>query len=78
MDLDAAGDRRKCNSQSLMNGERRRITTLEFIKKELRDGMTKESRRRILYLEIRYYFLISRLNYSSMENYEANGNDHSR
>ena len=59
-----------------MNGERSRTTTPKFIKRELKDGMIKESRRSS-HPEIRYYSLIPRLNYLGIENYEANGKDHS-
>jgi hypothetical protein len=60
-----------------MNGERRRTTISRFIKRESKDGMTKESRRSS-HPETRYYSLIPRLNYLGMENYEASGKDHSR
>jgi hypothetical protein len=41
-----------------MNGEKKHITIQRFIKRELRDGMTRELRRRSLPQGIRYYFLI--------------------
>jgi hypothetical protein len=47
-----------CNSQNSMNGERKHITTPRFTKKEPKDGMTRESRRKSSSREIRYYFLI--------------------
>jgi hypothetical protein len=41
-----------------MNGEKKHITIQRFIKRELRDGMTRELRRSSSH-EIRYYFLIT-------------------
>ena len=38
----------------------------------------QQGSRRSLPPEIRYYFLILGLNYSGMENFKANGKDHSR
>jgi hypothetical protein len=49
----------------------------ESLKRELKDGMTRESRRN-LHPEIRYYFLILGLDYLGMENYEPSGKDHLR
>ena len=50
----------------------------KIYKDRTKDGMTRGSRRRSSPLEIRYYFLILGLNYSGMENFGANGKDHSR
>jgi hypothetical protein len=77
MDFEAIGTRGRCNSLSLTNGVKKHITTPRFTRTKPRDGKTRGSRRS-LPLEIRYYFLILGLNYSGMENFEANGKDHSR
>jgi hypothetical protein len=55
---------------------RKLITIQESIKRELKGGMTRESRRRNLHLKIRYYFLIPGLDYLGMESYEPNRKDH--
>jgi hypothetical protein len=47
------------------------ITIQESIKRELKGGMTRESRRRNLHLKIRYYFLILGSNFLGMESYET-------
>ena len=60
-----------------MNGEKKHIIMPIYTRREQRDGMTRGSRRSLLQ-EIRYYFLILGLNYSGMENFGANGKDHSR
>jgi hypothetical protein len=61
-----------------MNDERKHIIIQESTKRELKDGMTRGSRRRNLHLKIRYYFLIPGLNYSGIENFKASGKDHLR
>ena len=65
------------NSLSLTNGVKKDITTPTYTRREPKDGMIR-GLRRSLHPEIRYYFLILGLNYSSMENFKANGKDHSR
>jgi hypothetical protein len=58
MDLDTAGVRRKMQLLELDEWrEKKHITIQRFIKRESRDGMTRESRRSSAQ-EIRYYFLI--------------------
>jgi hypothetical protein len=58
--------------------EKKHITTPRYTRRRPKDGMTRGSRRRSSPPEIRYYFLILGFNYSSMENFRANGKDRSR
>jgi hypothetical protein len=58
-----------------MNGMNEHITTQEYTRRGPNDSTTRGSRRS-LHPEIRYYFLILGLNYSSMKNFEASGKDH--
>jgi hypothetical protein len=51
------------------------ITTQEYTRRGPKDSTTRGSRRS-LHPEIRYYFLILGLNYSSMKNFEASRKDH--
>jgi hypothetical protein len=60
-----------------MNDVKKHITTPRYTRRERKDGMTRGSRRSSL-LEIRYYSLIPKLNYSGMKNFVANWKDHSR
>jgi hypothetical protein len=69
--------RGRCNSLSSMNGTKKHIITPRFTKRGPKDGMTR-GLRMSLPQEIRYYFLILGLNYSGIENFEANGKDHLR
>jgi hypothetical protein len=74
MDFEAAGKKRKMQIFELE--EWREKAYHNSTKKELRDGMTRGSRRRSLHLEIKYYFLILGSNYLGMEKFEVNGKDH--
>jgi hypothetical protein len=49
-----------------------------YTKKEPKDGMTRELSRRTSILEIKYYSLILVFDYLDMENYKANGTDHTK
>jgi hypothetical protein len=61
-----------------MNDVKKHTTTPRYTRRGPRDGMIRGSRRKSSLLKIRYYFLILGLNYSGMENFGANGKDHSR
>jgi hypothetical protein len=41
MDLEVAGIKKRCNSPSLMNGEKKYITIPRFIRRELKDDMIR-------------------------------------
>jgi hypothetical protein len=56
---------------------KKHITTPRYTRRGPRYGMTRGSRIRSSPPEIRYYFLIPGLNYSVIENFKANGKDHS-
>jgi len=60
-----------------MNDVKKHIITPSYTRRGQKDGMTRGSRRS-LPPNIRYYFLILGLNYSGIENFGANGKDHSR
>ena len=77
MDFEATGIKRKMQLFELDEWREKHITTPRFTRREQKDGMTRGSRRSSPQ-EIRCYFLITGLNYSSMENFGANGKDHSR
>ena len=77
MDFEAAGTKRKMQLSELDEWHEKHFTTPKFTRREQKDGMTRGSRRSSPQ-KIRYNFLILGLNYSGMENYRANGMDHSR
>ena len=78
MDFEAAGTKRKMQLSELGEWREKAYHNAKIYKERKKDGMTRGSRRRSSPLEIRYYFLIPRLNYLGMENFGANGKDHSR
>ena len=78
MDFKAIGTRRKMQLYMVEEWRENHITMARYTRREQRDGMTRGSRRRSSPQEIWYYFLIPGQNYSGMENFEANGKDHSR
>ena len=77
MDFEAVGTKRKMQLSELDEWREKAYHTPRYIRREPRDGMTRGSRRSSP-LEIRYYFLILGLNYSSTGNFGANGKDHSK
>jgi hypothetical protein len=58
MDFEAAGEKRKMQLSELEEWQEKAYHSSRIYKERTKNGMIRESRRRNLYLEIRYYFLI--------------------
>jgi hypothetical protein len=66
MDFEATGEKRKMQLSKLEEW-REKAYHNSIIYRELKDGMTRKSRRRNLHPKIRYFFLILGLDYLGME-----------
>jgi hypothetical protein len=78
MDFEAIGTKRKMQLSDLDEWREKAYHNSKIYKERTKDDMARGSRRRSSPPKIRYYFLILGLNYLSMENFKANGKDHSR
>jgi hypothetical protein len=77
MNFEAAGTKRKMQLSELDEWHEKAYHNAKIYKERTKRGMINGSRRRNSLSETSYYFLILGLNYSGMENFRANGKDHS-
>jgi hypothetical protein len=77
MNFEAVGTKRKMQLSKLDEWHEKAYHNAKIYKERTKRDMINGSRRRNSLSETRYYFLIPGLNYSGMENFRANGKDHS-
>ena len=77
MDFEAIGTKGKMQLSELDQWREKAYHNTKIYKERMKRWHDKRIKKEFA-KEIRYYFLILGLNYSSMENFGANGKDHSR
>ena len=78
MDFEAAGTKRKMQLSKLDEWREKTYHNSKIYKERTKRWHDKRIKKKKFTQQIRYYFLIRGLNYLDMENFGANGKDHSR
>ena len=78
MDFEATGTKRKMQLSKLDEWREKAYHNAKIYKERMKRWHDKRIKKKEFALGVRYYFLILGLNYSGMENFRANGKDHSR